>query len=177
MQAVENYRRLVRPVLVGTGDRWASVALTALRVIVGIFMIHNGLDKLEDMPSFIEAYVVPLGFPFPTFFGYAAALTELVAAPLLAVGLMTRFAAFGLFSTMAVAVYHHILTAGLMIPVIELSGLYGVTFLAFTVTGAGPYSLDAVLAGQLDRWLMRVRSETLESLETSLQSEPTTAKK
>lgn len=121
-----------------------------LRVVAGIVMIHNGLDKLSNIESFAQAYVQVIGLPFPIFFSYVAAYTELLGAPLLALGLFTRPAALGLFGTMLVAMYHHVLVAGLSIPYLELSMLYAACFLFYLVNGAGLFSADALIAGWLD---------------------------
>jgi uncharacterized membrane protein YphA (DoxX/SURF4 family) len=96
--------------------RWSQVAWTVLRVVAGLFMIHNGLDKLADIEGFATAYVEVIGLPFPIFFAYVAAYTELIAAPMVALGLLTRGAALGLFATMAVAMFHHIKVAGFSVP-------------------------------------------------------------
>lgn len=129
---------------------WSEAAWTALRVVAGLVMIHNGLDKLSNIESFAEAYVSVIGLPFPIFFSYCAAYTELIGAPLLAFGILTRPAAAGLFGTMAVAMYHHIKVAGFSIPYLELSMLYAACFLFFLVNGAGRFSIDAVVANKLN---------------------------
>ncbi len=113
-------------------------------------MIHNGLDKLANIESFAQAYVEVIGLPFPIFFSYVAAYTELIGAPLLAIGLLTRPAALGLFGTMLVAMYHHVSVAGLSIPYLELSALYAGVFLFYSVNGAGLFSVDSLLAGLFD---------------------------
>lgn len=128
----------------------SQAAWTVLRVVAGLVMIHNGLDKLSNIESFAEAYVSVIGLPFPIFFSYCAAYTELIGAPLLAFGILTRPAAAGLFGTMAVAMYHHIKVAGFSIPYLELSMLYAACFLFFLVNGAGKFSLDAVVANKLN---------------------------
>ncbi|MBW4549618.1 MAG: DoxX family protein [Aphanocapsa sp. GSE-SYN-MK-11-07L] len=126
-----------------------QIGWLVLRVMAGLVMIHNGLDKLADIPSFADAYVRVIGLPFPIFFSYCAAFTELIGAPLLALGLFARPAAAGLLATMAVAIYHHVLVAGFSIPYLELSMLYAACFLLFTINGAGLFSIDALLAGWL----------------------------
>ncbi|TVQ15964.1 MAG: DoxX family protein [Leptolyngbya sp. DLM2.Bin15] len=128
----------------------SQAAWTILRVVAGVVMIHNGLDKLSNIESFAQAYVQVIGLPFPIFFSYVAAYTELLGAPLLALGLLTRPAALGLLSTMVVAMYHHVLVAGLSIPYLELSVLYAACFLFYLVNGAGLFSADALIAGWLD---------------------------
>ncbi len=141
-------------------------------------MIHNGLDKLSNIDSFAEAYVSVIGLPFPIFFSYCAAFAELMGAPLLALGLLTRPAAAALLSTMLVAMYHHVLVAGFSIPYLELSMLYAACFQLFLVYGGGQYSVDAILANQLNTRLTagvlnsiaQKREQDVESLETSYQS-------
>lgn len=141
-------------------------------------MIHNGLDKLSNIESFAEAYVSIIGLPFPIFFSYCAAFAELIGAPLLAFGLLTRPAAAALLSTMLVAMYHHVLVAGFSIPYLELSMLYAACFQLFLVNGGGQYSIDAVLANQLNaiatagvlNSIAQKREQQVESLETSYQA-------
>jgi len=154
----------------------SQIAWTVLRVIAGVVMIHNGLDKLSDIPSFAEAYVKVIGLPFPIFFSYLAAYTELFASPLLALGLFTRPAALGLFSTMLVAMYHHVKVAGLSIPYLELSTLYAAVFLFFTINGAGLFSADALLSGWLTAMLSGTPARSAEDLESTYQLSETASK-
>lgn len=132
-----------------SADYLSQSAWTILRVVVGVMMIHNGLDKLSDIESFAVAYVEVIGLPFPIFFSYIAAYTELIGAPLLALGFLTRPAALGLVGTMVVAMYHHILVAGFSIPYLELSAIYAGCFLFFLVNGGGSFSVDALI----NNWL------------------------
>jgi putative oxidoreductase len=143
---------------------------TVLRAVTGLVMIHNGLDKLADIPSFADAYVRVIGLPFPIFFSYCAAYTELIAAPLLAFGLFARPAAAGLFGTMCVAMYHHILVAGFSIPYLELSMLYAACFLFFTLNGAGLFSVDAWLSGILASSLENKSEPAITDLEQSYKT-------
>ncbi|MGK7933083.1 MAG: DoxX family protein [Microcystaceae cyanobacterium] len=154
-----------------TNPNFASQTSWAiLRLIVGIVMIHNGLDKLGNVESFAQAYVAYIGLPFPIFFTYVAAFTELIGAPLLALGLLTRPAAFGLFGTMCVAMYHHILVAGLSIPYLELSVIYAACFLFFTVNGAGLFSTDALIAYGIDKSVFSYKARQIMRLEKAYQS-------
>ncbi|MEY3296843.1 MAG: hypothetical protein RLZZ597_103 [Cyanobacteriota bacterium] len=142
---------------------------TILRVVAGIVMIHNGLDKLSNIESFAEAYVAYLGLPFPVTLSYLAAFTELIGAPLVALGLFARPAALGLFFTMVVAMYHHIKVAGLSIPYLELSALYAATFFFFVVNGAGAFSVDAWVARLISGVQSHQAEDQRESLETTFQ--------
>jgi putative oxidoreductase len=140
------------------GSDTAPVSLTQaslllLRVVLGTVMVHNGLDKLGDISGFAEAYVEAIGLPFPIFFAYCAAFTEVIASPLLILGFLTRPAALGLFTTMLVANYHHILIGGFSIPSIELSSIYAASFAFFTVYSGGKYAIDTLLTNILSNWL------------------------
>jgi putative oxidoreductase len=146
-----------------------QISWTILRIVAGIVMIHNGLDKLTNIESFAEAYVAYLGLPFPITLSYLAAFTELIGAPLVALGLFTRPAALGLFFTMGVAMYHHIKVAGFSIPYLELSALYAATFLFFLVNGAGVFSVDAILARLIAGVQRNQATDQRESLETAFQ--------
>jgi putative oxidoreductase len=149
---------------------WSQTAWAVLRAVVGIVMIHNGLDKLGNIESFSQAYVEYIGLPFPIFFSYLAALTETIGAPLVAIGFLTRPAAFGLFGTMCVAMYHHILVAGLNLSYLELSAVYAVCFLFFAVNGGGLFSTDALIANWLDANALSVQAKQIMRLEKVYQA-------
>jgi putative oxidoreductase len=159
-----------------SANYWSQAAWTVLRVVAGVVMIHNGLDKLANIESFAQAYVQVIGLPFPIFFSYVAAYTELLGAPLLALGLLTRPAALGLFGTMAVAMYHHVLVAGLSIPYLELSMLYAACFLFYLVNGAGLFSADALIAGWLDAASGKAQAQAIAQAEAAYSSSETVSK-
>jgi len=148
-----------------TPSFWSQSALTVLRVCIGVTMVHNGMDKLGDISSFAEAYVKVIGLPFPIFFSYVAAFTELIGAPLLAIGFLARPAALGLFSTMCVAIYHHILVAGFSIPYLELSVVYASCFLFLTVNGPGLFSVDTLILNWLDSKALSAKANQIMNLE------------
>ncbi|MBF2027926.1 MAG: DoxX family protein [Oscillatoriales cyanobacterium C42_A2020_001] len=148
----------------------SQTAWAILRAVVGIMMIHNGLDKLSNIESFAQAYVQVIGLPFPIFFSYLAAFTELIGAPLVAIGFLTRPAALGLFSTMCVAMYHHILVSGFNIPYLELSAIYAVCFLFFVVNGAGLFSTDALMTYWIDASSLSAQAKQLMRLEQAYEA-------
>ncbi len=154
----------------------AQTTLAIVRVTVGIMMVHNGFDKLADIESFANAYVAYLGLPFPIFLSYIAAYTELIGAPLVAFGLLTRPAALGLFGTMCVAMYHHIKVAGLSLPYLELSAIYASIFLFFTINGAGLFSIDALITQWLNASALSSKAKQIMKLEKSLEASVTEAK-
>ena len=60
-----------------------SFGLLILRICIGAMLIHHGYEKLENIPNFANAFVKPLGLPFPEFFSYVAAYSEIVGSWLL----------------------------------------------------------------------------------------------
>lgn len=134
---------LQKPGLIG------SIGLLLLRLSVGVMMIHHGHEKLADPQQFADTYVASLHLPFPLFFAYAAGFSELVGSWLVILGLLTPLGALALTSTMAVAAYQHILTAGLNIYVLELVVLYLGGSLALLLNGPGLFSFDGAMGAEL----------------------------
>jgi putative oxidoreductase len=75
-----------------------------------------------------------------------AGFSELIGSWLVILGLFTPLGALALSSTMAMAAYQHILTAGLNIYVLELVVLYLGGSLALLLVGPGRFSFDAGMA-------------------------------
>jgi putative oxidoreductase len=125
----------------------ANFGLLVLRVFSGgAMMIAHGLPKVAPSEGFIEA-VGDMGFPLPTLFAWAAALTELVGAGMVALGLWTRPAAWSVALTMFVAAF--IRHASDPFQVKELALLYFAVFLFFALFGGGRWSVDAAMRKQV----------------------------
>ena len=131
-----------------------ELSIFVLRIGFCVLMIHHGLEKLQDPQGFAE-FVVGKYFPFlpgdPVVWTFGAAITQLVCPLGLAVGVFARLSALGLFSTMAFAVYFHLLDTGLEgfpLAVVddhnyafELSFIYGAISLYFLCAGPGRLAL------------------------------------
>ncbi len=126
---------------------YRDLALFLLRVGIGVGLaLLHGQSKLNAAVShlfqgaewkFIDS-VASLGFPAPTFFAIAAALSESIAAYLVLFGFATRAATPFIGFTMVVAIYRH-LSAG---QGAELPALYLLGAIVIGIGGPGIYSFD-----------------------------------
>jgi putative oxidoreductase len=121
----------------------AETGLTLLRIFGGISLaLAHGIGKMPPEERFI-GFVASIGFPAPAFFAWCASLAELAGGILLALGLLTRPAAFFILFTMAVAFFGVHLHDPYQKK--ELALLYGFISLAFVLAGSGRISVDAIL--------------------------------
>ena len=124
--------------------RLETVTYAALRIVAGCMFLFHGSQKLLGLPG---------GKPPPEAFSqmWIGGLIELVCGSLIALGLLTRAAAFLAAGTMAVAYiqFHWKGSLGAdFLPIVnrgELAALYCFVFLVYCVRGAGPISIDRQL--------------------------------
>jgi putative oxidoreductase len=141
-------RRLIHSV--SSSLRWLPP--TAARITLGWVFLQSGWGKLHNLQK-VVSFFTELGIPAPEFQARLAASAELLCGALLLVGLFTRVATLPLIGVMTVA----LLTAlrGQIHAASDLFGLaeylYIVILLWLGAYGAGPLSLDAVLAKRLER--------------------------
>ncbi|MCU0823845.1 MAG: DoxX family protein [Leptospira sp.] len=134
-----------------------DITLTILRVTLGVVIFPHGAQKAigafggYGFEGTMGWFTGQMGIPY--FFGLLAIAAEFLGSIGLILGLFTRVAAFGIFSTMIVATVlvhlpngffadkggyeFHILTFGLAIPLI--------------LKGAGSFSLDDAIAHKLEK--------------------------
>ena len=122
-----------------------SFGLLILRLSIGTMLIHHGYEKTADINNFADAFVRPIGIPFPILASYIAAYSEIYGSWLVIVGLFTRFAALSIVGTIGVAIYHAIVTAGFNIYLLELLILYMGGALCILLLGGGDFALDIFL--------------------------------
>ena len=122
-----------------------NVGLLILRIAIGTMLIHHGYEKTADINNFADAFVRPIGIPFPILASYIAAYSEIYGSWLLIAGLFTPLAALSIVGTIGVAIYHAIVTAGFNIYLLELLVLYMGGSLCILLLGAGNFSLDKTL--------------------------------
>lgn len=120
-----------------------DVGLLVLRVGVGLLLAGHGLGKVMDLLGGKTDFADPIGIgPVPSL--ALAAFAEFVCALLVVAGLLTRWAAVPAVITMLVAAF--IVHWSEPFDQKEHPLLFAIPFLALVFTGAGRYSLDALLA-------------------------------
>lgn len=126
-----------------------SIGFLALRLCVGVLLIHHGYEKLDNIENFADAFVRPLHLPFPIFLSYVAAFSEIVGSWMLITGLGVRLGALAIFGTISVAIYHAIMTSGFNIYLLELLGLYWGGAICLIFNGGGNFSIDYLIKKRL----------------------------
>lgn len=126
-----------------TSDRGKQLGLLILRVGFGAGMIYHGYGKVTGGATGVIGFASAAGFPFPAFFGWAAALAEFAGGIGLVAGLLTRPSAFFVSCTMFTAAF--VRHADDPFSQKELALAYLVAGLSILVAGAGKYSLDHLL--------------------------------
>lgn len=131
-------------------DKLTNIGLLIMRVMIGLMFATHGYQKIFGgrMEGFTGA-VESMGFPAPALFAYAAALSELVGGVLIALGLGTRIMAIFAAVTMFVAAF--VAHAQDPFDVKEKALVFLAFFIGLVFTGAGQYSLDAVIAKKFSK--------------------------
>ena len=150
--------------LLFNGLGWTDIALTLNRVAVGTFFMLSGYHKLFNAPrhrTFVDE-LKALGIPAVGINQWWVPTVEFTAGSALVIGILAPLAAFGLLFLILVA----IATTGrqrikLYKPIDEgdriddwlylPETLYAVMLIIVVSAGAGPYSLDAVIMGLIDK--------------------------
>ena len=122
-----------------------SFGLLILRLSIGTMLIHHGYEKTADIENFENAFVRPLGLPFPIFLSYIAAYSEIYGSWLIIFGLLTRLGALSIVGTISVAIYHAVATSGFNIYLLELLILYFGGAFCVLCYGGGDFALDIFL--------------------------------
>ena len=131
-------------------NRQINIGLTILRLVVGaIFVAHGGQKLFVFGFDGVAGAFGQMGIPMAGIVGPFVAFVELLGGLALITGLLTRLASFGLLSTMVVAILQVHLKNGFFNPGgIEFPlSLLGSTLL-LAITGAGAWSIDAMIGGR-----------------------------
>lgn len=128
---------------------YANIGLLILRVYTGLVVAsQHGIRKIPPPEKFIQG-VGELGFPLPAFFAWSAGCAEFFGGILLAVGLLTRPAAFFILITMLTAVFGRHAEDPFSIK--ELAVTYGFISITFLLIGSGRYGIDKLFNQRTDK--------------------------
>ncbi|MDZ4805969.1 MAG: DoxX family protein [Candidatus Eisenbacteria bacterium] len=132
----------------GKGAITADWGRLILRAVVGAGLMTHGWPKVfavndegvRRIVGFTRG-VAEMGFQYPEYFAWAAALSKLVGGALLILGLGTRVAALLISGTMVVALWRSRAEGW---EGMELAALYLAPAIFFVLAGPGKKSLDAL---------------------------------
>lgn len=135
-----------------TTERQRDIALTVLRIVVGVIFLAHGSQKLFTfgLAGTADAFAQG-GIPLAGVIGPFVAFLEFAGGLALIFGLLTRLAALGLGLTMVGAISFVHLQGGFFMPDgIEFAlSLLGASA-ALSLMGGGRFSLDVLLARRGD---------------------------
>jgi putative oxidoreductase len=127
--------------------RTVSLGLAALRIAVGTIFIRHGAQKLFTFGfAGVTGAFTQMGVPLPGIMGPFVALLEFFGGIALVLGFLTRLFGLGFAIDMLVAILLVQMKNGFS--KYELEFLLLGSSLALFLTGAGRFSVDALIAGR-----------------------------
>jgi len=127
--------------MIATLDRYRPCALALLRIVAGVIFLAHGLQKLAGFPP------ADMVQPEVLTFMWIGGVLELGCGLLIALGLLTRLAAFVASGEMAVA-YWMFHAPSSFFPILnggDAAILYCFVFLYLVFAGPGRWSLDRLV--------------------------------
>jgi putative oxidoreductase len=133
--------------MAATTNRNTEVALTVLRVVIGVVFFMHGYQKWFTMgiPG-VTGFFTQIGAPLPRISSYVVATVELVGGAMLVLGAFTRLIAIPLMIDMATAIILVHAKNGFFAPKgVELVMTLMTGALVLALAGPGAASLDKAL--------------------------------
>lgn len=136
--------RLLIPAMGNIYSALHDLAETLLRVVAGGFLVIHGSQKIVD-PFGAAGMVEGLGFYPGTFWSPLLSVTEFFGGILIAIGFLTRPAAFAGMIILLVTVWFHWIVQGQGFSGAEKSLLWAAVLFFFVIRGGNRQSVDAHL--------------------------------
>lgn len=136
--------RLLIPAMGNIYSALHDLAETLLRVVAGGFLAVHGSQKIVD-PFGAAGMVEGLGFYPGTFWSPLLSVTEFFGGILIAIGFLTRPAAFAGMIILLVTVWFHWIVQGQGFSGAEKSLLWAAVLFYFVIRGDNRQSVDAHL--------------------------------
>ncbi len=136
--------RLLIPTMGNIYSALHDLAETLLRVVTGGFLAIHGSQKIVD-PFGAAGMVEGLGFYPGTFWSPLLSATEFFGGILIAIGFLTRPAAFAGMIVLLVTVWFHWATMNQGFSGAEKSLLWAAALFFFVIRGGNRQSVDAYL--------------------------------
>lgn len=136
--------RLIVPALGSVYGSLSEFAETILRVVAGLALVTHGFPKIMN-PLGPVGLVEKLGFfpgP-PEIWAVLLSCTEFFGGIFIALGLLTRPAAFAAMIALSVTIYFHWILMGEGYAGAEKSILWATIMFYFVIRGANSHSVDA----------------------------------
>lgn len=150
MSNAEDYRghnRLIVPALSGIYTGLHGFSETLLRVLAGLTLTVHGAGKITN-PFGAAGMVESLGFYPGELWSLLLSCTEFFGGILIAIGLLTRPAAFAGMIVLLVTVWFHWIVQGEGFAGAEKSILWAAILFFFVIHGANSQSVDARIGRQ-----------------------------
>jgi putative oxidoreductase len=150
----------------GMTSRFARWAPVLLRLIVGFGFLSHGLAKLARGPEIFAHILSALGTPFPALLSWATILVEILGGAAFLLGALVTLVSIPSLAVLVVAVVTVHLPNGFSSiklqsvdamgahfgqPGYETDLLYIACILALMLCGAGPLSVDGLIARRLPK--------------------------
>ena len=133
----------INRVLFNTSKSQYDIGLIILRLSVGTLMAIHGFDKLSNFSVYSPQFPDPIGLGSKTAL-ILVTFSEFIGGLALCLGFFTRLSSFLIFVTMAVAVF--VAHSQDPFAVKELAFIFFLTSFSLMISGAGKYSLDALIS-------------------------------
>lgn len=147
IEETRGHDRLIIPALSGVYTGLHTFSETLLRVLAGLTLTVHGAGKITN-PFGAAGMVEGLGFYPGEFWSLLLSCTEFFGGILIAIGLLTRPAAFAGMIVLLVTVWFHWVVVGEGFSGAEKSILWAAILFFFVIRGGNSHSVDARVGRQ-----------------------------